>query len=89
MTHTPPEIEDLFDRYQYGFDKTVDTPISWYPHILKCHQELVAVDRLYTIAQIKQKFDGLRFYISASDPQLSPRLQEIVRKYEEESLTWG
>ena len=85
----PTEIEELFTRFQHGFFKEIDTPESWYPHIIKCHQELTEVDPLYTIAQIKEKFNMLRYYISASNPELIPRLKEITSRYEQESFSWG
>ncbi len=37
---------------------------EWYPVILKAHKELSALFPGYNIDQIKEKFGGLRYYVS-------------------------
>lgn len=40
---------------------------SWYPAIRQAHLELLALDPDYKILQIKNKFNGLRYYYQLSE----------------------
>lgn len=42
-------------------EEWIDDP--WYPAIKLCHDQISSVVPNYNIAQIKEKFGGLRFYI--------------------------
>lgn len=77
----PPEIEALFERYETEY-KYVDTPEDWYPLVLKCHEELLEIDPNYTIFQIKEKFGGLRYYFSPSNPAKQNELFQVTMKWE-------
>lgn len=56
---------------------------GWNKIILDCDREMSAVDPEYTILQIKEKFGGLRYYVSTS----SEELWDIESKYEALSFT--
>lgn len=54
----------------YFYDKQPEKYISidegWYKLVYDCHNELINVDPLYHILQIKEKFGLLRFYVEPS-----------------------
>lgn len=77
----PDEIKELFNRYETDW-LYVDTPEDWFPFIIDCHKELLAVDPNYTIFQIKEKFGGLRYYMSTVNPELYQEMLNITLKYE-------
>jgi hypothetical protein len=79
----PPEIKALFARYENN-SLYVDTPEDWYPFVLKCHEELVAIDPDYTIFQIKEKFRGLRYYFTPSNPDKNYEMLQVTLKWEKE-----
>ena len=63
---------------------------GWKQIILDCDRELSALDPEYTIDQIKEKYGGLRYYISPSEDYMSDDSNEdlwaIEDKYEKISL---
>ena len=42
--------------------------VGWALIVMKCHRELQHLDPGYRIAQIKEKFGGLRYYFDSSVP---------------------
>lgn len=81
-----PEIKDILSRFQTSFPAIIDCDDGWSKLIVDCHRELRSVDHDYTIAQIKEKFGGLRYYFASSDPSLYKQMGQIVAKYEKESF---
>jgi hypothetical protein len=59
-------------------DIEIDTPAKDY------EREIVLTD-----GQIKEKFNGLRYYFTASNDYSQELMQEIVDRYEKDSYTWG
>ena len=57
---------------------------GWYPLVLQCHNELLALDPDYRPAQIKEKFGTLRFYFDTKEG-LWDEMQAIVTKHEKMS----
>jgi hypothetical protein len=55
---------------------------GWKQLILDCDREMAQVDPDYTIAQIKEKFGGLRYYVDGD-----PKLFEIQDRYERQSYS--
>lgn len=52
----------------------------WWPAIEKCHERLLYLDPNYQITQIKEKFNGLRYYFRASFLADSDRIRfEIMQ----------
>lgn len=59
-----------------------DIEEGWYPLVLKLMQDLVAIGWNKQIAQVKEKFGGLRFYImEGNDP-----IWELIEKAENASF---
>jgi len=79
----PQEIQELFQRYETDW-LHVDTPEDWYPFILDCHKELLAIDPQYRIFQIKEKFNGLRYYFTPSRPENNHQMLQVTLKWERE-----
>ena len=80
-------INEVLAKMKTSYGKVISCDKGWYPLIEECHTELKAVDPDYEILQIKEKFGGLRFYFESLDGGKYPKMHEIVRKYEEKSLT--
>jgi hypothetical protein len=83
------DTQDILNRFIEGYFKSIDTPEPWVPHVLSCHNELVQVDSLYTVYQIKEKFGSLRYYFAPSNPKFHDKMQEIVQRYEKDSMDWN
>jgi len=62
--------------------KNISCDEGWWILIANCHKEITAIDPDYTIFQIKEKFGGLRYYYSPSNPIHTPQINEVVSKYE-------
>jgi hypothetical protein len=81
--------EEIYTHFDERFEKQLWVPDSWLPHIWECHIKLKAIDANYVIHQIKEKFNGLRYYFTASNDYSQELMQEIVDRYEKDSYTWG
>lgn len=81
--------EELYSHFDERFEKQIWTPDSWLPHIWNCHLELKEIDPGYVIHQIKEKFNGLRYYITATNPETEEQMREIITRYEKDSYSWG
>ena len=68
---------------------SIDGLPGWFQLINMCHAELVALDPEYVIMQIKDKFGGMRYYISSEmvlDDELGG-IYSVIGKYEALSFT--
>lgn len=74
---TDEQVVEANRRYIERFE---DDP--WYEIIAACDREMQAIDPHYRIDQIKEKFWGLRYYFTPSDPTLRLALEEPVRRAE-------
>lgn len=54
---------------------------AWYEILYKLESTLSTIDRDYEIVQIKDKFGGLRFYISSDSPRRA-EMNEYIRQAE-------
>lgn len=79
-------IKDILSRFQSGFPKFIDCGNGWSEIIMQCHKELKEVDENYTIAQIKEKFGGLRYYFASTNPALYAGMCKITSKYMDQSF---
>lgn len=66
-----------FDRSGYA----LECGPGWLQIVLECHAKLLEIDPDYKILQIKQKFNGLRYYFS-SDSDRKQEMLAITLKYE-------
>jgi hypothetical protein len=63
---------------------------GWWPIVDKLHQDLLALDPDYQVAQIKEKFGELRYYIYISegiDGETQQKMDALTAVAEERSLT--
>ncbi len=77
MTDNIEYVKDLCDNASCSSQ----VPDSWCDIVADCHREMLATGIGFTVAQIKEKFGGLRFYFT-SDNNYS-KLEPIVRKAEQ------
>lgn len=82
------EIDEGLERIRARFVDPWPTSIAcaegWYSLIIDLDTVLADIAPTYTIAQIKEKFGGLRFYVSSGPTQdESPLFWELIRKAEE------
>ena len=79
------QVAKLIDKFVPDYYKSVDVDEGWHRIVLDCDNELTQMDPDYRIAQIKQKFGGLRYYFETSNPddlELFAKMSSIVLKYE-------
>lgn len=76
------EFRDILSRFQSGFPAYIACDEGWNQIIIKCHRELSIIDPGYTIAQIKEKFGGLRYYFATTNPALYGQMREVASRYE-------
>lgn len=75
-------MQDIIDRLDSTFGKTIDCESGWFALINELHSKLVLIDDNYRIFQIKEKFGGLRFYYSCSSPIHDKAMSKVVSTYE-------
>lgn len=78
-------VEALKTKIPQSYGKYISVDEGWYQIIVDCDKELTAIDPNYQILQIKEKFGGLRYYISpCNDATVEQRekMHQIVQKYE-------
>jgi len=63
--------------------QSVDVPDEWLPIIESLHNDLIKIDTSYRLLQVKEKFGGLRYYISGK-PGTFDELQARIRAAENE-----
>ena len=51
-----PIKQNIYQSFGKGWGKSIDCDDGWIDIIAKCHSELIAIDKNYSIQQIKQKF---------------------------------
>ena len=82
MTEYPDYLQPVLERINPEYGKYISCDEGWWSLVALCDKELASVDPLYTIFQIKEKFGGLRYYYSPSNPINIEQMDTIVRKYE-------
>ena len=81
------ELQEILDRINDNYHKSIDCESGWYPLIINCHKELLALDPNYEVFQIKQKFGGLRYYFGTNDDAKRADMHNVTRKYENLAYT--
>lgn len=72
-------------RWTEGFGQYVACPKTWYEPIKICWEEIQRLDPNITVAQIKSKFNGLRFYVdyfNQNDVNVNDLVDEAIRRAE-------
>jgi hypothetical protein len=77
-------IESIMNKDFVGY---IECDHGWDELIIKCHEELIALDPNYVPVQIKQKFGGLRYYFDTQvDERTRLKMYETTGRYETLSL---
>lgn len=78
-------FEEHLEDHQSGY---IEHPLGWNDLVEQMHAEIVALDPDYMVAQTKEKFGGLRFYIDISSDvtdEVRDEIETIVEFYEAKS----
>ena len=89
MNELQLQIENLKTKISSGYVIAIEVDEGWYQLVLDCDTELTAIDPNYKVLQIKEKFGGLRYYMSpCNETTLQQRdaMYDVIRKYEEAAL---
>lgn len=82
MNDSQLQIEKLKEKFMPEYYKSIDVDEGWYQLVIDCDRELTQIDPHYQIAQIKEKFGGLRYYFHPSQSDTSNAMHKVVAKYE-------
>ena len=85
MNELQLQVEELKNKFLPNYYKSVDVDEGWYQIVVDCDNLLTEIDPNYQIAQIKQKFGGLRYYFQPSDVnngELYVKMNAVVLAYE-------
>jgi hypothetical protein len=83
MTAQEERLAEIRGRIEPGFLPTIDVGPGWYDLVIDLDTQIREIDPGYTIAQIKEKFGGLRFYLGtepAHADQVNALLEAAERK---------
>ena len=90
MNELQLQVAKLIDKFLPNYYKSVDVDEGWYQIVVDCDNLLTEIDPDYKIAQIKQKFGGLRYYFQPSSTEYNDELWEkmnaVVHTYED--IAW-
>jgi len=87
MNELQIQVEALKNKMS-GY-KWIEVDEGWYQIIVDCDKELTEIDPNYGILQIKEKFGGLRYYMTPSNdttPEQRDKMYEVIEKYEKKSF---
>ena len=79
------QVEALKEKIPSSFGKYISVDEGWYQIIVDCDKELTAIDPNYQILQIKEKFGGLRYYMTPCDDTTEKqrdKMYEVISRYE-------
>ena len=82
MNELQLRIEELKEKIVPDYWKSIDVDEGWYQLVIDCDRELTVIDPNYQIAQVKQKFGGLRYYFQSSLSGERKAMDDVVAKYE-------
>ena len=82
-----PILAPILARIPEHWGKYVDCGKGWWPILVKLDQDIAKLAPDYTIAQVKEKFGGLRFYIDKLPGVLNANpVWDLIEAAEAESL---
>lgn len=85
MNELQLQIEALKEKISPSFGKYISVDEGWYQIVVDCDKELRAIDPNYQILQIKEKFGGLRYYMTPCNDtteEQRDKMYEVISKYE-------
>ena len=75
--------EPIRDRVAKDDPYWCSIPDGWHDLVVELDKELRTVDPNYKLDQCKEKFGGLRYYVSYSDSSVdADKVEDIITKYE-------
>ena len=77
-------LQKILDRFENGYGAYIGVEEGWYPLLFELDERLSEIDPDYRIAQIKEKFGGLRYYIES---KRYDETQKVVEEIENRSYT--
>lgn len=85
MAEMKNPLKPLLDRFVEPYDPIIWCGLGWTKLLLDLNSEIEAIDPLYSLYQVKEKFGTLRFYYAPSAPDKAKQIDQIIRKYEQKS----
>ena len=85
MNELQLQVEALKKKIVPEYWKSIDVDEGWYQIIVDCDKELTAIDPNYGVYQIKEKFGGLRYYMTPCNDTTKEqrnKMYEVISKYE-------
>ena len=85
MNELQLKVEALKEKIPSLFGKYINVDEGWYQIIVDCDKELTEIDPHYQILQIKEKFGGLRYYMTPCNDTTEEqrnKMYEVISKYE-------
>lgn len=85
MNEVQLKVETLKSKIEPSYGQHISVDEGWHQIIVDCDAELTAIDPNYQVFQIKEKFGGLRYYMSPSNDTTAQQrdvMHEVVSKYE-------
>ena len=79
------QVEALKEKISPSFGKYINIDEGWYQIVVDCDKELTVIDPNYQILQIKEKFGGLRFYMTPCNnttKEQRDKMYEVISRYE-------
>lgn len=74
-----PDMQEVLDRIPVEWGKQIRTGEGWYDLISDLDKQIAVLDPGYTIAQVKEKFGGLRFYIDEVNPDVRSQIEDLIK----------
>ena len=81
----------MITNFDYYYPAPKNLPAGWIPIIEKLTKDLHELETVININQVKEKFGGLRYYVSYPEDEKYDKeevdiAEELIRKAEEETL---
>jgi hypothetical protein len=77
------DLQHILDRIIPAYGKYLDVLPGWYGIILELDKQIAEIDPDYSIAQIKEKFGGLRYNVESSNN--FEAIQPLIREAEDQA----
>jgi len=78
----PELLHPLLARFANEAPKVIECGEGWWKLLSACDTQLEKIDPDYTIFQIKEKFGGLRYYYSPSNPDNGRAMDGVIAEFE-------
>lgn len=85
MNELQLQVEALKEKISSSFSKHISIDEGWYQIVVDCDKELTTIDPNYQIQQIKEKFGGLRYYMTPSNDtteEQKDKMYKVISRHE-------